>query len=344
MFKRSDGEYQPRKRKGGGIVGVIRLLLSLIIMAILGLGLFMAYQNFTGMNPLKLDPKSIAKIVLSSDSAYGIINKVLTFAPGKPAEGDKNSPLDNLLGQKSLKPTAALDFKFAVIGDPHIDTGTLIKALAQAKSSDAQFVIGIGDLSDVGTIEQLSNSKQQFDTVGLPYYVVPGDHDLWDSRNRHKAAEANFIQVFGRSYQAFTYSNTRFVLVNNSDDEIGLDSPQLAWLEDEISRDSPQNFKPFFVFLSTPLYHPSSDHFMGRKTPKLKEQANHLVSIFKKGGVSEVFAADTHFFSRYVEPTNSLNMTTIGAVTSDRNPQSSRFVMVDVYKDGSYNVEETEVR
>ncbi|KKQ14068.1 MAG: hypothetical protein US28_C0040G0009 [Candidatus Daviesbacteria bacterium GW2011_GWA1_36_8] len=80
---------------------------------------------------------------------------------------------------------------------------------------------------------------------------------------------------------------------------------------------------------------------MGKVTPKLKNQADHLIDIFKKGGVEEVFSADTHFYSRYQEPKSMLNMTTVGAVTSDRNPQTPRFAIVEVYTDGSYNVIET---
>ena len=82
---------------------------------------------------------------------------------------------------------------------------------------------------------------------------------------------------------------------------------------------------------------------MGKVTPSLKNQAAHLIDIFKKNGVDEVFAADTHYFTRYTEPTMNLKMTTSGAVTSDRNPQTPRFIMVDVFENGTYQVKETEV-
>src|SRR5260221_390733 len=162
----------------------------------------------------------------------------------------------------------------------------------------------MGDFSDVGTIDELVYTKRYYDMVNIPYYPTPGDHDLWDARNQKKAAETNFQQVFkSPSYQAFTYEGVRLLLFYDSDNYLGLDTIQLKWIEDELQRVSTEKPQLFFVFASTPLYHPSSDHVVGKVTPKLKDQADHLLSIFSKNGVDEAFFADTHFFSRYSDPT-----------------------------------------
>jgi hypothetical protein len=83
---------------------------------------------------------------------------------------------------------------------------------------------------------------------------------------------------------------------------------------------------------------------MGKVTPKLTSQAEHLITSFKRAGVDLVFSADTHFYSKFKEPKNELNMMTVGALTSDRNPQAPRFAMVDILEDGSYNTREVEVQ
>lgn len=327
------------------LVTLFRLLWSLIVIIILGIGLIQAYKGFSGFDPLKLSPASV-KNLFSQDGIYAFVSSLLSFNPTSSVEKAKQilgeTPSNNV--SNTPRSAGAIDFKFAIIADSHIDTQNLAKALNMAKSDSAKFIIGIGDFSDVGTLDQLRNTKAQFDTLGLPYYVTAGDHDLWDSRNKKEESVKNFSGVFGNSYQSFTYNSTRIMLINNADNYLGLDEFQIKWVEEELERYAQNPTKLFFVITGTPLYHPSSDHFMGKVTPKLKGQADHLISILKRSGTDEVFSADTHFFSRYQDPASNLKMTTVGAVTLDRNPQTPRFAIVDVYTNGSYNVEETEIK
>jgi hypothetical protein len=330
------------------------MFLSLIIMAILGLGLYLAVKNFTGYDPLKISPESLIKTIMSSDTVYKGVTGLLSVGPPGSFKNIKNQikgGMDKNSNQKtnpsttdkSPKPTAPLAYKFAIVGDSHKDMEDLDKALKQAKAADVKFVIGVGDFSDVGTIEELQNTKQQFDSSGLTYYTTPGDHDLWDSTNKKQSSDHNFVAVFGTPYQSFAYQDTRFILMYDANDYDGVDGVQMSWLQDELSRTQDSKPKTLFVITDTPIYHPSSDHSMGRVTPKLKDQAKSLIDLFSKYKVNEVFAADTHFYTSYVEPTHNLNMTTIGAVTSNPNAQTPRFVIVDIYEDGSYNIEETEI-
>jgi hypothetical protein len=332
-----------KKHSNGGVVGVVRLFLSLIILCIMGVGLLLAYRNFSGVNPMTLSPSQLVKSFLSADSAYALITNLLTFSPTDSLSKATGSGTENSTsGSSEEEIIAPLSFKFAIIADPHKDMNNLKKSLEAAKREGVKFVVGIGDLSDVGTIDELRSSKEQFDIAGLPYYITPGDHDLWDSRDKGKDADQNFKEIFGAPYQSFAYDSVRFLLVYNSDNYDGLSELQLDWIETELKRlQKEATKKTVFVALATPLFHPSSDHVMGKVTPRLKNQADHLISIFKKNGVEEVFAADTHYFTRYVEPTMELKMTTLGAVTSDRNPQTPRYVLVEVYENGSYKVKET---
>lgn len=320
--------------------------MSLIILLVLGVGLLQAYKAFSGYDPMKLDPESL-KGLLTSDSAYSTLINLLTFDPKQSIQnttglGTNNADTLNI-GEARPKSNSPVAFKFAVLADSHKDGLNLAKALAQAKQDGVKFVIMMGDLSDVGTVEELTATKQILDASGLEYYVAAGDHDLWDSRDKENDAPKNFKEVFGQTYEAFSYDNVRYILIYNSDNYLGLDGVQLKWIEDELAS-RPEGTKLTFVFAPTPLYHPSSDHVMGKVTPKLASQADHLNTIFKGAGVDTVFSADTHFFSKYKEPKNDLDMVTVGAVTSDRNPQAPRFAMVEVLIDGSFNVLETEIK
>lgn len=339
-------------KKEGGPFGffftIFRLGLSLLIMGVLLLGVYQAYKSFSGIDPLKVSPQSLLSSFLSSDDAYKLITGILSAKPEDSLNQAKSFIKDGKIDLPKSTPikaqTSPLDFKFAIVTDSHDDNDDLKKALTQAKEANAQFIIGLGDYTNVGTLDELRSAKLTFDTVKLPYYVTAGDHDLWDSRNRNLPAFKDFTDVFGTPYQSFAFNDTRIILVYNSDNYLGLDSAQLVWLEGEMENINIDKPKNIFVMLSSPLYHPSSDHFMGKVTPKLIDQAEHLRKLFKDNNVAEVFAGDVHFYSRYTDPKYNLKMTVVGALVKDRNAQASRYSMVDVYTDGSYNIVDTEIK
>lgn len=320
-------------------------------MGILGIGLFKAYKTFSGYDPSGVSPIAIASNFLDSEKFVDLLKSILTVSPDKSIETAKeifttnNNPNQSISNNSTNISNSPLKFKFAIISDSHTDITSLKKALAQAKSEDAKFIVGLGDFSDVGTISELEVTKKEFDGSFLNYYVTAGDHDLWDSRDKGKTAIENFNRVFQNPpYLSFTYDNIRVILIYNADNYEGLDTAQLDWIESELLKDEQKQSIRTFVFAGIPLYHPSSDHVMGKTNPKLKNQADHLISIFKKAGVDEIVTGDTHFYTRYIEPKSELKMTSVGAVTSVRNPQAPRFVMVDILEDGSYNIRDTEIR
>lgn len=348
MFN-SHKEKTHKRKKGLGITGIFRLLISLIMIGILGIGVYQAYRSFSGIDPLKIDPKSIANQLLESDDLYGLVTGLLSFDPKKVITGSSEAPggkgLDITNGTKpETESNSPVLFKFAIVADSHNDNTNLAKALERANSQEAKFVIGLGDFSEIGTLKELEDAKAEFDRSGVTFYVIPGDHDLWDSRDKTPDPLNNFRQVFGNSYQSFSYQNTRFTLIYNTDIYQGLDGLQFKWIDDELTAGSTDNIKLKLVFAGTPLFHPSSDHVMGRLTLKLKNQAEHLTSIFSKNGVKEVFAGDAHFYSEYKEPKTELRMRVIGAVTSNRNAQAPRYAIVEVKVDGSYKVVDMEIK
>lgn len=327
--------------------------MSLVIIVILAVALLQAYisfansgsadKTFSGYDPLKLDSNSLRGL-LTSDSVYQWVIKLLTFNPKGSLQTDENiisGPDEFLEGPESSVP---LKFKFAVLADSHKDLASLEKALMKAAEEGVKFVVMMGDLSDTGTVEELEATKQVLENSGLTYYPMPGDHDLWDSRDKENDPAKNFVLLFKETYQSISYDNVRLILIYNSDNYLGLDGVQLKWIEDELERVSAAAPELLFVFAPTPLFHPSSDHVMGKVNPKLSSQAEHLMTTFKRFGVDLVFSADTHFFLKYREPKNELDMITVGAVTSQKNPQAPRFAIIDILEDGSYNIEETEIK
>lgn len=314
---------------------IFRLLLSLVMFTILLVGAYSAYKYFSGFDPISTDPKAI-------------ISSLLNFIPAdlkkfKPqlAETKEVKSTQSQPSGPPAKQTGKLLFTFGLLADSHSDNELLKKALEQM--GEVKFVIGLGDYTDVGTLEELQNAKKIFDEGKIRYFVIPGDHDLWDSRDKQKQPTANFSQVFGPPWQSFEFEGVGFLLLDNSDNYRGFGDTQIQRLEEELERFKKSNIRFVLAFVHEPLSHPSSDHIMGRVESNLKDQAQNVIKILKTGGVKKVFAGDIHFFSQYNEPSVSLPMTTVGAVSTQRNSQSPRFARVGVFEDGTTLVEDVEI-
>ena len=325
-----------KKRSTNLAFVIFRLLLSLTIFAALIGGVYYAYREFSGFDPIKLNPKSLGLLLLSNAPREKFI-----------VPKDMTKPSGQSGGTQSVeKPTQPkkLSFKFAVVADSHSENELLERALVQASEEKVEFIIGLGDYTEVGITQELENAKNKLMNSGIRFFVTPGDHDLWDSRNKGINPRSNFNKVFGPSYQSFEIERAKFIIIDNSDNYLGVDSTQMKWLDGELLRLRQGTHNARFVMLHEPLSHPSSERVMGKVEPKLKDQAKDLIKKFKNAGVSEVFAGDIHFFTRYAEPETKLSMTTIGALASQRNTQNPRYAIISVYEDGSYNVEDVEVK
>lgn len=337
MFRKHQG-----RRRTNILFVIFRLVLSLAIFATLLGGMYAAYKQFSGLDPLKLDPQAVFKNILAARTPQQVIAvlssiKIDPKILGQKASGEKQQPVPVV---------QATNFRFLLLADSHNDNVNLQKALNQAKNSypDIQFIIGLGDITNTGTVVELQNTKKELDSFGLRYFLVPGDHDLWDSRDKSLPSASRFREVFGPDYQAFTFGGYRFVLLDNADNYVGFDSAQLNWITTEFEKAKSDAVRGILVFMHEPLYHPSSDHTMGWVEKSLKLQASVFLFQMKDAGVSKVFAGDIHYFSKYQEPKTNLSMITVGAIGIERNPQAPRFAVVSVLDNGEIKVDDVEIK
>lgn len=348
MFKR---HYQ--KRSTNIFFVIFRLILSLVMFIALLSGIYSAYKHFSGLDPLKLDPQTVFKNLTTARTPKQFMDvlsslKIDPKVMGKAIKPDTKPANDQAVLEKTTKESSNSNpvFRFLLIADSHSDSASLSKALDQAKQAypDLKFIIGLGDYTDVGTTSELTDAKKEFDKAALRYFLIPGDHDLWDCRNRNLVPTDCFKSVFGPNYQSFIFDDFQFLLLDNSNNYEGFSSEQLKWITDELEKGKKDEIKGIFVFLHEPLHHPSSDHVMGRVEKNLKSQAGGLMFQLKEARVKKVFAGDTHLFSEYLEPTTSISMVTVGSLSLERNPQPPRFAVVTVFDDGSTKVEDVEIK
>lgn len=334
------------KRSSNLVFVIFRTILSFCIFGVLIYGGYIAFKQFSGLDLVKLDfQKDLPSVVTTvlSQLQIKIPKDLQNISTKKGAVSGIEQENTTEEKEANFKPKAPLSFKFVLAADSHNDNENLKKALSQTKG--ISFVIGLGDYTDVGTLAELQSAKKIFDSAGIRYFVTPGDHDLWEARDKGRDPLFNVTQVFSRPYQSFNYKNARFLILYNADNYLGLGEDQKKWLEAELSRvKEEKETNLVLAFTHEPLYHPSSIRGMGKVEPKLIDQAKEITKILKNGGVVEVFAGDVHYFTRYTEPETGMQMTTIGALTGVRNAQNPRFAVVSVFDDGTYDVEDIEVR
>jgi len=143
-------------------------------------------------------------------------------------------------------------FHFIHISDTHIGSPDgkaeedLRRTVADINNmSDIAFVIITGDITELGTDQQLKRAKEILDSLHTTYYIIPGNHDSGWS----ESGGASFISTFGYDKFSFDYSGVRFIgcasgpYVRMSDGHVPKDA--IIWLDQVLkktSRDQPLIF------------------------------------------------------------------------------------------------------
>lgn len=132
-------------------------------------------------------------------------------------------------------------FRFAFISDTHIGSpnGSSEEDLRRTvrdinNMRDIAFVVLTGDITELGTNEELLLAKQILDSLGVKWYIVPGNHDTGWS----ESGGVMFTTVFGYDKFSFEYNGIRFLgcpsgpYVRMSDGHVPRSS--VNWLDAEL--------------------------------------------------------------------------------------------------------------
>ncbi|MEO7307779.1 MAG: PQQ-binding-like beta-propeller repeat protein [Ferruginibacter sp.] len=129
-------------------------------------------------------------------------------------------------------------FRFAFLSDTHIGSpdGKAEEDLRRTvhdinSRNDIDFVVITGDITELGTNEELPRAKNYFDSLHVKYYIIPGNHDVGWS----ETGGMGFISTFGSDRFAFDYNGIRFIAcssgpyVRMSDGHIPRDA--MTWMK-----------------------------------------------------------------------------------------------------------------
>ena len=135
------------------------------------------------------------------------------------------------------------NFKFAFLSDTHIGSPNgsseedLRRTITDINArNDIDFVVITGDITELGSNKELALAKKILDSLRLPYYIIPGNHDTGWS----ESGGQGFSQVFGDDKFSFEHKGIRFIgcasgpYVRMSDGHIP--ASHLNWLDKELKK------------------------------------------------------------------------------------------------------------
>lgn len=185
----------------------------------------------------------------------------------------------------------------------------IIKAfLRDAAALEANTVIMPGDLTTIGTLEEhnafIALIKEFEETTGKSVYVVPGNHDLFDtSVNEFEALYADF--GYGEaiandpktaSYVVDLENNYRLLAIDSTDPGLsphGVDAELVNWVKAQCDKAKADGKKLIAMMhhnliahiVLVDIFHPSA---------VVTDGTNTLADTLADGGVKFIFTAHTH--------------------------------------------------
>lgn len=185
------------------------------------------------------------------------------------------------------------DFFFAVLGDSK--NSYIFNYIIDMLNNDDKILFAIigGDLVVYPTKETYQSFLNQLGKIRVPTLVIPGNHDV-SFQNCYF-----YHTIFGRFYYSFIIGNSKFILLDNSN-EYNISDEQFNWLEKELKNS--QHLKYRFIFMHVPLWDPRDFSEGGLKfAHALKDPdfARKLEDLFIKYKVSLLFESHIHGYYKF---------------------------------------------
>jgi outer membrane protein assembly factor BamB/calcineurin-like phosphoesterase family protein len=134
-------------------------------------------------------------------------------------------------------------FRFAFISDTHIGSPNggaeedLRRTVADINAmSNIDFVVITGDITELGTDAELKLAKRILDSLHIPYYIIPGNHDTGWS----ESGGLSFTKTFGYDKFFFKHKGINFIgcasgpYVRMSDGHVPRDA--MNWMQEKLKK------------------------------------------------------------------------------------------------------------
>ncbi len=113
-------------------------------------------------------------------------------------------------------------YRVAAMADIQTALPTVDEVFAKINAvPDARFVVGMGDITERGEIDEFDLFERQLETLDIPYYTTIGNHELWAPFDR-------YTDRYGRADFQFVFKSAWFTFADSGD--AGIDPLVEDWL------------------------------------------------------------------------------------------------------------------
>ncbi|MDR2283949.1 MAG: PQQ-binding-like beta-propeller repeat protein [Sphingobacterium sp.] len=188
---------------------------------------------------------------------------------------------------------AQTPFKFAQVTDTHVgghtgadDLRRTVADLNQQKGID--FVILSGDVTEFGSDEELALAKRILDSLKLPLYIIPGNHDS----NWSESGANSFRKMFGGETFFFEHKGYQFI-GTTSGPNMRMSPGQvprenLVWV-DSVFKANPDTRKPLISINHYPLDSSLNNWF---ELVDRLQQRNVQLALCGHGHINKLYSWD----------------------------------------------------
>jgi 3',5'-cyclic AMP phosphodiesterase CpdA len=195
-------------------------------------------------------------------------------------------------------------FSFVVLGDnragdPACDA-VYQKLIAAAAARKPDVVVNTGDQIDQpGNLGHWRRFRELSRAMPAPYFLTVGNHDAHVDVSGSEQTYIDQVDLPGREiYYSFTAGNALFIVLDSyrKGEDKRITGDQFAWLEGLLAG---SHEKLRFVFVHHPLFPEQGrgKHY-GNSLDRYQEERDRLHALFKKHGVTMVFAGHEHLYLR----------------------------------------------
>ncbi len=247
---------------------------------------------------------------------------------------------------KDTNDNKQIKYSFAVISDIHNNTEELKQAIEIINKQNEEFVVGLGDYTDVGTTEELTKVSNELKNLNKKFYSVPGDHDLWNGRDKGTEPITYYQNIFGKTPEAFISKDIQFIFLNNADLYTGINQEELNNFYTTLENTPSETI---IIFSHKAIYHPLTIHKMGyvgdEKNDVVLTQADEISSKLTATRDKKIYLmhGDLHSSSKFNGSSDNIKNFTIGALEKKKNFQTPRFSIANIYVDGTVDTQDVPV-
>lgn len=227
----------------------------------------------------------------------------------------------------------AENFQFVIVTDRTGGhrPGVFLDGIRKVNLLQPEFVMSVGDLIEGYTEDTVELDRQWkefngfIDSLTVPFFYVPGNHDL-----TNKVMEDKWKSLFGKTYYHFVYKDVLFLCLNSEDGSPGagrgrIDDEQYEWIKKTLEENA--DVKWTLAFMHQPMWNQEAESLRWKDVETLLESRNHTV-----------FAGHVHSYTRFMRNNSRyFTLATTGGGSRLRGTQVGEFdhvVWVTMTPDG----------